>query len=485
MVPNELLEYVKLSFARGTSTDSIYSTLMGQGGWTKEDIDQAFLIAFPGVSEKPITTSELQPAPANTLEFIPKQESNNREPKTPETVIPITQTQPQTNSIQIKEEVSITNTQTKVPKPPQINQNQIVTPYSQIRQKTEEFGQVPVIQTQNIQPSKFAGLMRTILKTLLILIVVAGMGVGGYFVYGYFTKDKSEVVPEGLLKEEVSNVYIDTVLKDNPDIIDFNTKIDEFVFKTNVFTDSFPFEPLSESIYNLKDQGFGLLEVVLMEMATGTESAHVQEFKKTFSKYSGGGADGGFVLVEIAEVFPFRWLMLYLPEDSICKETGSSFIDGFITKTAEMYFIGAGCIDLENSNLENPNYINRIGQTWKLSIFSKKEETSVVDDDTNTLIKSNLSKIRIDAEFYLDSSHINNGNFSYIGLCNDDEISSSLNEISKISGNPALCVDTETTWVASAQLVTEPNQWWCVDSTFESKAISTNITPQSTECPAN
>jgi len=319
MVPNELLEYVKLSFARGTSTDSIYSTLMSQGGWTREDIDQAFLVAFPGVPEKTEVKQE-----------VSKSASASAPALEPKPVSDVVQTPLQTNPTQIKPENPATNTQTQIPKSHTItsNSNPVITPYAQVQKQNDAFAQNMAQQKQDIRLSKSGGgMMRTILKTLLILVVVASLCVGGYFAYGYFTKDKINVMPD--------NSGIDVSAKDD----------------------------------TTTDLG--------LDVATTT--------------------------------------------------------------------------DYTVENLEI---------------------------DSSSDVKINMLKIYEESIIYYKEN-----NESYLDLCKSSEVASVLGEVSVASDGYVPCVDADDFWVASSILSTNENQWWCVDYTGVSRAISTNITPQSTRCP--
>lgn len=60
MVTSELLDFIKFHIKKNTPSQHIEDLLMHIGGWKKEDIDEAFLVARFGypVSEIPHDTFE-------------------------------------------------------------------------------------------------------------------------------------------------------------------------------------------------------------------------------------------------------------------------------------------------------------------------------------------------------------------------------------------------------------------------------------------
>ncbi len=45
MITSELLEFVKQHIDKNTPDHHVHELLIGKGGWRKEDIDEAFLVA--------------------------------------------------------------------------------------------------------------------------------------------------------------------------------------------------------------------------------------------------------------------------------------------------------------------------------------------------------------------------------------------------------------------------------------------------------
>jgi len=94
-------------------------------------------------------------------------------------------------------------------------------------------------------------------------------------------------------------------------------------------------------------------------------------------------------------------------------------------------------------------------------------------------IKANLSSIRVQAELYWDSQSTNGKDGSYFGLCKNDVVSQMKNSITTTRAVDIVCNDNNGGYAISAPL--NLGGHWCVDSLGVGKAISTEITNQ-TSC---
>ena len=93
-------------------------------------------------------------------------------------------------------------------------------------------------------------------------------------------------------------------------------------------------------------------------------------------------------------------------------------------------------------------------------------------------IKSNLANARAQAELYYD----NNGN-SYEGLCDDAEgLAPIMNELNRLKTGDPQCHSGSTAWAAAAQLITNKNLYWCVDSAGLSVQLQTPLENDQQNC---
>lgn len=97
-------------------------------------------------------------------------------------------------------------------------------------------------------------------------------------------------------------------------------------------------------------------------------------------------------------------------------------------------------------------------------------------------IKSNLNNIRAQAELVYDSA-----NGSYAGVCANTQVTNAVNAAISAAGSAGTlatrCGNSATAWAAWVELKTEPTDSWCVDSTGQSKLLTTNPAGSITVCP--
>ncbi len=97
-------------------------------------------------------------------------------------------------------------------------------------------------------------------------------------------------------------------------------------------------------------------------------------------------------------------------------------------------------------------------------------------------IKSNLNNIRAQAELVYDGA-----NGSYETVCDNTQVTNAVNAAITAAGSAGTlatrCADSATAWAAWVELKTEPTDSWCVDSTGQSKLLTTNPAGAVTVCP--
>ena len=93
--------------------------------------------------------------------------------------------------------------------------------------------------------------------------------------------------------------------------------------------------------------------------------------------------------------------------------------------------------------------------------------------------KSNLANIRAQAEIVYDSATPTN---SYAGVCADPTVAAGIAGATNSSGAAATCTNSATAWAASAVLKVQNAvstssgvDYWCVDSTGQSKAVDLTL----------
>lgn len=98
-------------------------------------------------------------------------------------------------------------------------------------------------------------------------------------------------------------------------------------------------------------------------------------------------------------------------------------------------------------------------------------------------IKSNLNNIRAQAEIVYDGVSPN----SYATVCANTQVTNAVNAAINAAGSSGSvatrCSGNSTAWAAWVELKTTPTNSWCVDSTGQSKLLTTNPSGAVTVCP--
>jgi len=160
MISKEVLEYIKTNMSSGMTKESIYSNLINEGGWNKEDVDHAFLSIESSVPVKPVSESVQGSAPDTG----------------------------------VVEPVSVKSQ----PQPIQTTQQAQSAPVIQ----TVQPGFQKQVSVSNIQNSGSGG---GLLKIIISILILGVFGVGGYFAYGYFDLFSKSITLEDVI-ESTGNV---------------------------------------------------------------------------------------------------------------------------------------------------------------------------------------------------------------------------------------------------------------------------------------
>ncbi len=103
------------------------------------------------------------------------------------------------------------------------------------------------------------------------------------------------------------------------------------------------------------------------------------------------------------------------------------------------------------------------------------------DSGTDASIKQSMGNVRSQAEIYY-----NQNNFSYSGVCANQQINTLEASIEAINGSGSVvCGESSTAWAMSSPLVgTASTSYWCVDSTGAAGQETSALTSTSdVDCP--
>jgi prepilin-type N-terminal cleavage/methylation domain-containing protein len=98
---------------------------------------------------------------------------------------------------------------------------------------------------------------------------------------------------------------------------------------------------------------------------------------------------------------------------------------------------------------------------------------------SDAAIQSDLSTIQTQAEIFYGIGN------TYTGVCADTTVARALAAADSANGTTvaAFCSATATAYAATAQLVAVPADYWCVDSTGNSKRVVGGTATAITVCP--
>jgi len=107
---------------------------------------------------------------------------------------------------------------------------------------------------------------------------------------------------------------------------------------------------------------------------------------------------------------------------------------------------------------------------------------SARDKGADAAIKSNLNNSRAQAELYYDDE-----GRSYDNVCTSTDGISTMRVAAETAGSASVvCGDTALAWAMSAQLMSDTDQYYCVDSTGVARIVSSSLTGTSDiDCPAS
>ena len=99
--------------------------------------------------------------------------------------------------------------------------------------------------------------------------------------------------------------------------------------------------------------------------------------------------------------------------------------------------------------------------------------TSARAKGADAAIQQSIGNMRAEAELYYDSI----GNNSYVGMCGNNNILDGVNAADTANGPTGIvtCVDggmVTNAWAIEAQLVADPTEYYCVDSTGASEVTT-------------
>lgn len=98
---------------------------------------------------------------------------------------------------------------------------------------------------------------------------------------------------------------------------------------------------------------------------------------------------------------------------------------------------------------------------------------------SDAAIKANINNARATAALYYD-----NYNNTYEGVCNESEGISSAVESAESSGSKqVVCNDAPSSWAVSAQIVSDPTQYYCADSLGFAGEVDESLGIGDTQCP--